>query len=180
MSPEQRDMIAFKGERGPSAGRVLNVFRTLVRAPELAKAFLTWGNYVLDKRRSLEPRMRELVVLRTGFLCRSGYEWAQHVPIGLRAGLSESDIEAIKAGPDHPRWSLLDALLLKAADELHHDQFVSTPTWDGLRDHLDEKACIDVIMAVGQYTQVCMFLNTLGVPLDPGQELDADLDARAA
>ena len=30
----------------------------------------------------------------------------------------------------------------------------------------------------GQYTQVSMFLNTLGVPLDPGQTLDEDLDFR--
>ena len=178
MGPEQQALVQPMRNRGPGRGEILNVFRTIVRAPELAEAFLPYGRYVLDKARSLEPRMRELLILRTGFLCRSGYEWTQHVPIGERAGLTESDIDAIKAGPDHPRWSLLDALLLKAADELHADQFLSTPTWEGLRDHLDDKACIDVVMTVGQYTQVCMFLNTLGVPLDPGQELDPDLDHR--
>ena len=176
MSADQEALVAPMRNRGPGRGEILNVFRTMARSPELAKAFLTYGRYILDKERSLEPRLRELVILRTGWLCRSGYEWTQHVPIGERAGLNESDIEAIKAGPDHPRWSQLDALAIKAADELHADQFISTPTWEALGDHLDDKQRIDLVMTVGQYTQVSMFLNTLGVPLDPGQQLDPDLD----
>jgi alkylhydroperoxidase family enzyme len=179
LSPEQAQIVApMAGGAALTPRRVLNVFRTLVRAPALAEAFLVWGRYILDKARSLDPRTRELLILRTGFNCRSGYEWTQHVPIGRRAGLTESDLEAIKAGPDHPRWGLLDALLLKAADELHADQFVTEPTWSALSDHLDEKTLMDVVMTVGQYTQVAMFLNTMGVPLDEGQTLDEDLDFR--
>ena len=180
MNEAQRAIAAPMQNRGPGKGEILNVFRTLIRSPELAKAFLTYGRYILDKERSLEPRLREIVILRTGWLCRSGYEWTQHVPIGERAGLTESDIDAIKAGPDHPRWGQLEALAIKATDELHADQFISTATWEALGDHLDEKGRIDLIMTAGQYTQVSMFLNTLGVPLDPGQELDPDLDFRDA
>ena len=180
MTEAQREITAPMQNRGPGKGEVLNVFRTLIRAPQLAKAFLTYGRYILDKERSMEPRLREIVILRTGYLCRSGYEWTQHVPIGERAGLSESDIEAIKAGPDHPRWGQLEALAIKATDELHADQFISTATWEALGDHLDDKQRIDLIMTAGQYTQVSMFLNTLGVPLDPGQTLDPDLDFRGA
>ncbi len=33
-------------------------------------------------------------------------------------------------------------------------------------------------LPVGHYTQVCMMLNTFGVQLDEGQQLDPDLDAR--
>ena len=178
MTPEQEALAAPMRNRGPGKGEILNVFRTIVRSPELAKAFLTYGRYILDKERSMEPRIRELVILRTGFNCRSGYEWTQHVPIGERAGLTESDIEAIKAGPDHPRWSRTDALVLRAADELHRDQFISEPTWAALSDLFDPKALMDLVMTVGQYTQVSMFLNTMGVPLDPGQVLDEDLDFR--
>lgn len=179
MSAEQQAIAAPMASRPTQPGpRLLNVFRTLVRLPEMAGPFLAYGAYILDRKRSLDPRTRELVILRIGWLCRSGYEWAQHAPIGERAGLSESDIEAIKAGPDHPRWAQRDALLLKAADELHADQFISTPTWEALADHLSEKERIDLVMTVGQYTQVCMVLNTLGVPLDPGQTLDPDLDFR--
>jgi hypothetical protein len=34
---------------------------------------------------------------------------------------------------------------------------------------------VDLIFTAGQYTQVCMLLNSLGVQLDEGQTLDPDL-----
>ncbi|HPU54446.1 MAG TPA: carboxymuconolactone decarboxylase family protein, partial [Burkholderiaceae bacterium] len=76
-------------------GKMLNIFRTLLNHPAAMKGFMGWGSYVLSKKNSLPPREREIVVLRTGFLCRSGYEWTQHVPIGQRAGLTDAEISAI-------------------------------------------------------------------------------------
>ena len=52
------------------------------------------------------------------------------------------------------------------------------PTWAALAA-LDDKARMDLVMTVGQYTQVSMMLNSFGVQLDPGQTLDPDLDRRA-
>ena len=67
--------------------------------------------------------------------------------------------------------------MIQATDELHHDHFVSTPTWDALRAHFSEKQAMDVVFTAGQYTQVSMLLNTFGVQLDTGQTLDPDLKA---
>jgi 4-carboxymuconolactone decarboxylase len=41
-----------------------------------------------------------------------------------------------------------------------------------------DKQKMDLVMTVGQYTQVSMMLNSFGVQLDPGQELDPALDRR--
>ena len=46
---------------------------------------------------SRTSRQRELVILRTGYNCRSGYEWTQHKRIGLDCGLTETEIEAVSA-----------------------------------------------------------------------------------
>jgi len=158
-------------------GRVLNIFRTLAHAPKAARAFLAWGNYILSRRNDLPAREREIVILRTGFLCRSGYEWTQHVAIGLRVGLTGPEIEAIKTGAGAPDWSDADRVLIRASDELHADQFVTDPTWAALKAHFTDKQCMDVVFTAGQYTQVSMMLNSFGVQLDPGQELDPDLKA---
>ena len=80
-------------------GKILNIFRTLAHAPKALTAFLGWGNYILSKRNALSPRDRELVILRTGYNCRSGYEWTQHKRIGLDCGLTDAEIARIKAGP---------------------------------------------------------------------------------
>lgn len=175
LSPEQAAAL------GPlRQGRLgaLNIFRTLAHAPEALTAFLAWGNYVLSKKNALPAREREIVILRIGALCRSGYEWTQHTDIGLRCGLDAGEIARIKTGADAPGWSPADAALIRACDELHARQFISDTTWARLQAHFTQKQCMDVVFTAGQYTQVSMMLNTFGVQLDPGQTLDPDLDAR--
>ncbi|HLY78079.1 MAG TPA: carboxymuconolactone decarboxylase family protein [Caulobacteraceae bacterium] len=159
-----------------SAGRLgpLNIFRTLARAPKALTRFNEWGGYVLSRRNSLPAREREIVILRVGFLCKSGYEFTQHTRIGLNEGLTESEIANIKQGAD-AGWSPADAALIRAADDLVGDHFVSDATWAQLKAHFDEKQCMDVVFTAGQYTQVSMFLNSFGVQLDAGQTLDPDL-----
>ena len=158
----------------PFGGRVLNIFRTLVRAPKAFERFNQWGGYILSRRNDLPAREREIVILRTGFLCKSGYEWTQHVGIGKREGLTDDEIARIKQGAG-AGWSAADAALIRASDELHKDQFITDATWAALSAHFSEKQRMDVVFTVGQYTQVSMMLNSFGVQLDPGQTLDPDL-----
>lgn len=75
-------------------------------------------------------------------------------------------------------WSDADRALLAACDDLHARQFISNETWSALAAHFSERQCMDVVFTAGQYTQVCMMLNTFGVQLDEGQTLDPDLDMR--
>ena len=155
-------------------GKILNIFRTLAHAPKALTAFLAWGNYILSKRNALSPRDRELVILRTGYNCRSGYEWTQHQRIGLDCGLTEEEIARIKAGPDADGWSDLDQAMLRATDELTADHFVTDATWATLAP-LGDKGCMDLVMTVGQYTQVSMILNSFGVQVEDGWDVDPDL-----
>ena len=179
---EQREALAvFTGiarDVTKSEGTVLNIFRTLAHAPKAMTAFLAWGGYILSRRNSLSERDRELVILRTGFNCGSGYEFTQHTRIGLDSGLTEAEIAAIKAGPDDPSWSAADRALLRATDDLTRDFHVSDASWAGL-SFMTDKQKMDLVMTVGQYTQVSMMLNSFGVQLDPGQTLDPELDRRA-
>jgi len=169
LGPEQTEALeAFR------PGPVLNIFRTLVHAPKALTRFNQWGGYVLSRRNDLPAREREIVILRTGYLCKSGYEWTQHVRIGLREGLTEDEIARLKKGAD-AGWGPADAALIRASAELHADQFVSDATWAELSKHFTEKQCMDVVFTAGQYTQVSMFLNTFGVQLDEGLTLDPDL-----
>jgi len=178
---EQREALAvFTGiqrDVTKSEGAVLNIFRTLVHAPKALTAFLAWGGYILSRRNSLSERDRELVILRVGYNCKSGYEFTQHTRIGLDAGLTEAEIEAIKAGPDDPSWSDADRAMLRATDDLTSDFHVSDASWSAL-SFLSDKQKMDLVMTVGQYTQVSMMLNSFGVQLDAGQELDPALDRR--
>ena len=149
------------------SGPILNIFRTLANHPALAKRWLVFGNHVLAKS-TLPAREREIVILRIGWLCRSGYEWGQHVVIGKASGLSDEEITRITKGPDAPGWSALERALLRATDELHADAFVSDATWAALSQHLGTQQLMDLVFTVGQYNLVSMALNTFGVQPEPG------------
>jgi len=149
------------------AGPMLNIFRTLAHHPKLMKRWLVFGNHVLAKS-TLAPRERELAILRVGWLCRAGYEWGQHVAIAREAGLRDEEIERVPRGPDAPGWSPLERAVLRAADELHEDQFVSDATFAELASHYDERQLLDLVFTVGQYHLVSMALNTFGVQPEPG------------
>jgi 4-carboxymuconolactone decarboxylase len=154
--------------------QLFNIYTTLGRNPDALTAFLAWGSYVL-RRSCLPARERELVILRVGYLCKAGYEWAQHSRLGKQVGLTDIEIERIKIGPNSADWSDTDRTLLTATDELHRDHFVANSTWHSLSNAFDERQRMDFVFVVGHYTQVCMILNTFGIQLDADLSADPDL-----
>jgi alkylhydroperoxidase family enzyme len=143
-----------------------NIFTTLVRHPGLFRRWLPLGGKLLSGK--LPARDRELLILRTGWLCRAEYEWAQHREIARSIGIPDDEIERVRGGADADGWDPFDATLLRAADELHADARISDDTWAALSERYDETQLIEVPMLVGHYHMVAFTLNTLGVPLEPG------------
>jgi 4-carboxymuconolactone decarboxylase len=167
LPPEEQDERARELLGGVAVdGPAANIFLTLVRNPGLFRHWLPFGGKLLAGK--LPPRERELLILRTGWHCRSSYEWGQHVIMARHAGLSDTEIERVAGGPEASGWSAFDAVLLRAADELHGDARISDETWASLAERYDERQLIEVPMLVGHYHMVAMTLNTLGVQREPG------------
>src|SRR5690606_7431018 len=156
-----RELLAQTG--GPAAGAT-HIFTTLVRHPGLFRRWLPFGGKLLAGK--LPARDRELLVLRTGWNCRSDYEWAQHVRIARRAGLTDEEVERVKQGPGAAGWSADDALLLRAADELHRDACLSDATWEALARRDDQRHVIEVPVLVGHSHMVAFALGSLGVQVE--------------
>jgi 4-carboxymuconolactone decarboxylase len=146
-----------------------NVFTTLARHEGLFKVWLRFGGFLLA-RGELPARERELLILRAGYNCGSDYEWGQHVRLAEKLGLAREEIERVAAGPDADGWTVADAALLRAADELHEGAKISDKTWALLADTHDEQALIEIPMVVGHYTMLAFALNSFGVLLDEGLE----------
>jgi alkylhydroperoxidase family enzyme len=159
LNPIQHELIAPYAR----SGRIDNVFRTMVRHPDLMRRWLPLVNHVLFKS-SLSAREREILILRTGWLCRSRYEWAQHIVAARRLGFSDLDIEAIAAGAG---LSSAEDILLRAADQLHSASGIDQQVWELLSRYYEQQQLMDIVFTVGQYTLVAMALNSFGVELDP-------------
>jgi alkylhydroperoxidase family enzyme len=148
---------------------VINILATMANYSKLYNRWRVFGNHVLYKS-SLPIREKEILILRTAWLCNSKYEWAQHSLIGKRIGLSEEEILRIKEGPNAEGWSSFESTLLRAADELYVDSFISDSTWEELAEKYDEHKLMDVVFTIGQYTLTAMALNSLGIQLEKGME----------
>ncbi|HXQ44002.1 MAG TPA: carboxymuconolactone decarboxylase family protein [Acidimicrobiales bacterium] len=148
-------------------GHDLNIFATLVRHPRLFKRWSGFGGFLLY-RGELPERQRELLILRTAWNTGAEYEWGQHARIALTVGLDDAEISRVIDGPEAAGWTPVEAVLLRAADELHEEASISESTWSVLAGAYDEHQLIEVCMVVGQYHLVAFTLNSLGVEREPG------------
>ena len=145
-------------------GRDLNIFRVMMHHPDLTRRWTVFAGHVLQKQ-TLPPRDRELLILRIGWLNQAEYEWAQHVEIAKRSGITEAEIERVKEGPG-AGWSAQEAALLQAADDLFEHSVVQDATWAALARSYSTQQLMDIVFTVGQYNLVSWALNSFGVPLD--------------
>lgn len=146
-------------------GTDLNIFATLAHHPRLLNRWSAFGGTLLFNGQ-LPGRDRELLILRTAWLCKAEYEWGQHVLLGRAAGITDDEIERIHDDEISTAWGPRDRALLQAADELHAHATISESTWAELADGYDYQQLIEVCMVVGQYHMVAFTLNSLGVELE--------------
>jgi len=157
--------------RGDDAA-VLNVFGTLANHPTLLREYLGFATYALTKS-TLDPRTRELVVLRVGWRCEAPYEWGQHVVVGRAVGLSDDDVRRVAEGPDAGGWTPAEAAALRATDELHDLNTVTDSTWATLVEHFSDQQVLDLVFLVGNYHLVSFALNACRVKRDDGVDDEA-------
>ncbi|MGW8652943.1 carboxymuconolactone decarboxylase family protein, partial [Nocardia salmonicida] len=82
----------------PDAPAMPGILGVLAHHPELAGAWLAY-NGLLIERPAVDPRDRELVILRVAWRSGSEYEWAQHVRIATTLGITEEQIAAVRSEP---------------------------------------------------------------------------------
>ncbi len=166
LTPEMQKLL--KGTRRTVDGQVFNIYKTFANHPQMTeKWFGGFANHIYTGS-AIPPRHREILILRTGWLCRSEYEFGQHSDIGKKVGLTDEEIKRITQGPKAAGWDPFEATLLQATDELYYDAFVSDATWNALAKKYNQQQLMDLVATVGQYNLVSMMLNSFGVQLDKG------------
>lgn len=160
---EQSDVVAPILER---QGVVFNVIRTMMHNMPLFNSFNVLGRHIMSDS-SLEPRLRELLIMRVAWNANCEYQWGQHVRMSA-PDLTAEDHERIKKGAQADGWSELESALVSATDELQSDAMISDATWSVLDRHLSTAQITDAIFTVGHYNMVAMGLNSCGVQRESG------------
>jgi 4-carboxymuconolactone decarboxylase len=160
------DVVARLLSTDPDSQPMPNALATMMHHPALAGPFLVYNN-VLLQRPTLQPRQRELMVLRVAWRTRSRYEWVQHLRLAPRVAITPDEIAAVADGPGASTWSPLEADLLAATDQLIDGYRVADDTWKRLAEHLDERQLVELVFTVGTYTALAMAFKSFGLELDP-------------
>ena len=148
--------------------RPINLFRALVHSPGAAKAMSGLGGYIRHGSK-LDGRVRELAILQVGWLAKSPYEWSHHVKIGKDFGLTDADIEALKAetAGETTKLSPLERLALKAAREMAADGGeMHADTFKALEAHLPRDLLIDLTITIGFYCAIVRILPSIGIDVE--------------
>jgi AhpD family alkylhydroperoxidase len=145
----------------------INVLGLFAHHPALAKAFLSYNRYLTGRASTIPRRVREVAVLRVAWRRRCRYEWAQHVGIARKAGVTDEELARIRAGAAGTGDGIV-GLLIAAVDELDARSSLSDETYRALADEFNEQQLMDLIFTIGTYGLLAMAFNTFGLELDPG------------
>lgn len=142
-----------------------NIFTTLARHRGLFRRWLRFAGALMPG--GVLPRAdSELLILRVAHNSGCDYEWSHHERIGQAVGLTAEQIQRVRMGHGAAGWSGRQALLLRAADELHTDRMISAALWQELRPQFSDAELIELCMLVGHYEMLAMTLNSLVVSPD--------------
>lgn len=147
----------------------LSVFQIVLHNPVVAKALndllaaLLW-NGVLD------PRLRELVIMRIGWTTGSVYEWTQHWRVALGLGVSEADLLGVRDWQAHDDFGAAERAVLAATDDVVSAGSISEASWETCREHFDDAQLVELVAVIGNWRLFASLLLSLDVPLEDGVE----------
>jgi len=154
-----------------TAGRpkLVGPFSVLMHNPPLADAV----NKVVDAIRKdgkLDKRLYELIVLITVRHASASYAWAVHDPLGRKAGLSDSVVDAIR-DKRTPSFSKPDEkAIYDACTELLNTNKVSDAAYQALIKLFGLREAIEIVTCVGLYCMVGSVINAFEVPTANGEK----------
>lgn len=165
------ELASVLAEIAGSRGIVSNVMRSLAHTPEGLRRFAQLGDYA-RYRSSLSERAREIVILLTGR--GLAYAWAHHAPIARRIGLSEAELDAMRAGSVPGSFGAAEAALARFVLALGPGKDVPEPIFTELRRHLSSRQITDAVLIAGFFIMVATVIGTMRVQLEDGGVLTAE------
>lgn len=144
----------------------LNVVRALLQNPAIAAAQSHLAGALMASK-TLNPRLRELVILRTGWRTKSEYEFCQHVGIARQLHMGNEEILGVRDPAHCNAFSEADRAVIAMADELNDSCEVSEKTWSVLERFFSPAELVELILVAGFWRMMAGFLKTARIPLDP-------------
>jgi alkylhydroperoxidase family enzyme len=142
---EGRDPVR---EPGTASGTPGDWWTAWARVPGILSAFSAYSY----RNAPLDPQLRELAIIRTGYARQSQFVFSQHCKVGRRNGLAEEKIAAI------PFWTVADvfsplerAVLAYVDGQILEGGRVHDRVFDTLKAHLSDEEILILTYLINAY-----------------------------
>ena len=167
VSPERaRDVGEAMGMPARRTGS--EAFRVVANNPGVARVAFGQLMQLLENNK-LDTRLRELMIMRIGWVTGSAYEWTNHWRVATVAGIPPEDILAVRDWRSSGRLTAADKAVLAATDECLAGKSISDATWAEVAKHItDSGEQVEFIVAMGNWLMFSMLFRNLRIPLAEG------------
>ena len=143
-------------------------FRTVANNPGVAR--VAFGQLMqLLENNTFDTRLRELMIMRIGWVTGSAYEWTQHWRVATTAEIPPEDILAVRDWRNSERLTPADKAILAATDECLGGGSISDATWAEVAKHVaDSGQQVEFVIAMGNWMMFSLLFRNLRIPLAEG------------
>jgi alkylhydroperoxidase family enzyme len=162
---ERPDLTELFSSIADLRGSVHNLHRALANQPAALQAFMGMSRYVRDDSR-LDPRLRELAILATGYALDVAYEQHHHIRAARRVGVAEEKIAAFPWWWEASVFDDVERAVLAYADQVARRRDVDDETFAALRCRFDDATIVELAVTVGWYHLCAAILLPLRIEIE--------------
>ncbi len=163
---ESKMLDQVKDPNVAAAMSKLNVFRALLQNVPVTAAQSQLAATLMGSK-TLDPRIRELVILRTGWRTKSEYEFCQHWAVSRQMKMTEEEILGVRDPAKCKAYNDRDRAVLAMTDDLHDTNEVAAATMAQLEQFFSSSELVELIIVTGFWHMMAGFLKTSKIPFDP-------------
>jgi 4-carboxymuconolactone decarboxylase len=156
---------------------VLNLWKMAAHSPATLIHMVRLGNSILS-RTQLDPKLRELAILRVAEILDCEYERQAHTVFGKDIGLTDRQIIAVKDWGKSSVFSMAEQAVLRYTDEITRNGKVSRATFSETEKHISYMEMMDLTVAAGFYGMLARLLLTFEVDLEDNKLSSAKIVGR--
>jgi AhpD family alkylhydroperoxidase len=145
-------------------GKPVNLYRALGNHPALTAAWTEFANAIRHDSRT--PRaLRELMILRTAQIARSEYEWAHHLRMARKAGVSEAKLAELAGWRGSAAFEPAERAALALTEGVMACN-VSDAVHAEVKQHFSDEEFVELALTAAFYAMVSRMLDAMRVELD--------------
>ncbi|MFD0690550.1 carboxymuconolactone decarboxylase family protein [Actinomadura fibrosa] len=150
------------------AGRLLGPFNAMLYSPSVGQPLQDLGA-ALRFRTAFTKREREIATLVVAARLRSDFEWYAHERIGLRAGLEEHEVDALREGRAPMLADVRERVVYEAARQLAAEHDLGDAVFTEAVATLGRAAVVELVTLVGYYAALALQLRVFRVGVPDGE-----------